>query len=99
MTLCDLPDLLYLPDLPDVPRRAEHIDVQIRPARHGDVEVGFDDVVVVVPGGSLAMIGIDHDRVAIPVHVEGDPIESIAISSANRIDNDLGTIGRRDRDA
>ena len=58
-------------------------DVEVGPARHLDVEVGFDDVVAAgEPGpGMVALIGVDdHDVRALGVDVELDAVEPLARS-------------------
>src|SRR6185295_15131713 len=92
-------DLVRAFDASDVDRRAEHLDVEVGAARHLDVEVGFYDVVVPIAPRPIAVIGVDDDGGAVLVNVEGDVIQSVAGGAAHRVDDNLGAVERRDRDA
>ena len=95
-TVCD-------PSTPvDAHRGAEYRHVELGAARHLDVEVGLDHVVAAGerPPRTVALVGVDHDHVgAGGVDVELDPFQLRSRGAADRVDHDLGPIGRGDGDA
>ena len=80
-------DVLAAVDADHRDRRAEGLDVEPRPRRHLDVEVGFDDVVVAALDD--AMVGVDLDGVAALRDLELDVVEPIARGAAHGVDDHL----------
>ena len=78
-------------------RRAERLDVEPRPRRHLDVEVGFDDVVVAA--FDEAMVGVDFDGVAALRDLELDVVEPLARRAADGVHDQLVAGAAGDLDA
>src|SRR6185503_3067513 len=68
-------------------RRAEGLDVELGLARHLDVEVGFDHVVVAPL--HQPVIRVDLDQIAALRDLELDVLELIGPGPANRLDHHL----------
>ena len=64
--------------------------VQLRVEWHLDVELGFDDVVVLLVPVVVALVGFDRDRRATGFHVELDVVEPLPGGAADGVDHHLG---------